>query len=104
MQYHITDDAKEHIIPLLKERFPWLLLGLGGEILVGLTFGLIFGIILGLFAKYWLGSDQIGFTVGVAMFINGTIAPIVALSVSELLFKERSDPALGAGPFTTVIQ
>lgn len=164
IQYHLTDDSHEKLSALIKERLPWLLLGLLGgllatvlvsrfesilssnislafflpvivymsdaigtqteniyvrnlskfkdnffiylfkEILVGLTFGLLFGVILGLFAKLWLGSDTIAQTVGVAMFINGALSPVVALTISEFLFKEHKDPALGAGPFTTVVQ
>src|SRR3989338_11122327 len=164
MQYHITDDAKEHIIPLLKERFPWLLLGLGGgilatiivskfenvlsanlslafffpvivymadaigtqteniyvrhlakfkdnflaylvkEVLIGLSFGIIFGLLLGFFAKFWVHSDQVALTVGISMLINGTLAPVMALIVPEIIFKEHKDPALGSGPFTTILQ
>lgn len=74
------------------------------ELAVGMVFGVIFGVLLGLFAKTWLGETQIAFTVALAMFINGIIAPINALLIPELLFKEHKDPALGAGPFTTILQ
>lgn len=74
------------------------------ELLIGLSFGLLFGLILGIFAKLWLNSNIIALTVGVSMFINGTIAPVVALIVPEMIFKKRQDPALGAGPFTTILQ
>lgn len=160
----LEDDSKTRLVTLVSERLPWLLLGLGGgiivtilvskfeailsdnislafflpvivymsdaigtqtenvyvrhlakfkdtfwtylikELLVGITFGLIFGILLGLFAKLWLQSTTLAMTVGLAMFINGTIAPVVALITPELLFKERKDPALGGGPFTTILQ
>ena len=162
--YHLTEDASERLINLIKDRFPWLILGLLGgilatllvsrfenilsknisisfflpvivymsdaigtqtetiyvrnlakfkdnffkylfkEMLVGLSFGLLFGILIAFFAQIWLGSTQVALTVGLAMFINAAIAPIVALLVPEILFKERIDPALGGGPFTTVIQ
>lgn len=74
------------------------------ELAVGLVFGAIFGILLGAFAKLWLGSLNVALTVAIAMLINGIIAPIIALVVPELLFKEHKDPALGAGPFTTILQ
>lgn len=74
------------------------------ELLTGMVFGLIFGILLGLFANIWLGLSQVAFAVAIAMFINGTLAPIIALVVPEVLFKEHEDPALGAGPFTTLLQ
>lgn len=164
MRYFLEDDAKEKLTLLIKDRFPYLALGLFGgiiatilvskfedtlsqnislafflpvivymadaigtqteniyvrnlakfkdnfwkylfkEILIGLTFGLVFGLILALFAKIWLGSDTIALTVGLAMFINGTVAPIIALIIPEIIVKEHQDPALGAGPFTTVVQ
>lgn len=162
--YHITDDAKEKVTSLIKERLPWLIVGLLGgvvvtilvskfegilsanislafflpvivymsdaigtqteniyvrnlskfrdnffqyfikELMIGIAFGIIFGTLLGLFAKFWLGSTTVAITVAIAMFINGIIAPMVALIVPELLFKEHEDPALGAGPFTTILQ
>lgn len=74
------------------------------EILIGLTFGAIFGLLLGLFAFFWLNQATVALTVGVAMLINGTIAPVMALIVPEIIFKEHKDPALGAGPFTTIVQ
>lgn len=74
------------------------------ELLVGIAFGLIFGALLGLFAKFWLGLTSVAITVAIAMFINGIIAPVIALIVPELLFKNHRDPALGAGPFTTILQ
>lgn len=162
--YHLTDDTKERVTLLIKDRLPWLILGLLGgiiatilvsrfenilsknislafflpvivymsdaigtqteniyvrnlakfkdnflkylvkEVAIGIAFGLIFGVLLGLFAKIWLGVTSVAITVGMAMFINGTIAPVVALIVPEILFKEHKDPALGAGPFTTIMQ
>lgn len=164
MRYELEDDTKEAFTHLIRERLPWLILGLSGgilltilvskfesilsqnielafflpvivymsdaigtqtenvyvrnlakfkdnffkylvkELLVGLSFGLIFGILLGVFAKIWLGSTNVAFTVTIAMMINGTLAPICALIVPEILFKEHKDPALGAGPFTTILQ
>lgn len=74
------------------------------ELMIGMAFGVIFGTLLGLFAKIWLGETQIAFTVALAMLINGIIAPINALLIPELLFKEHKDPALGGGPFTTILQ
>ncbi|TSC86870.1 MAG: hypothetical protein G01um10147_745 [Microgenomates group bacterium Gr01-1014_7] len=163
-RFRLEDDSKEKITLLIRERIPWLILGLCGgilatfivsrfenilsrnislafflpvivymsdaigtqtenvyvrnlakfkdnffkylfkEMLVGICFGLIFGLLLGLFVKIWLGSDYVALTVATAMFIDGSLAPVVALIVPELLFKEHTDPALGAGPFTTIIQ
>jgi len=74
------------------------------ETLLGLSLGLIFGLLTGLFAAYWLRSPAIGLTLGLAMLINLSIAPILATAIPELLYKEHTDPALGAGPLATIIQ
>ncbi len=74
------------------------------ETRLGLTLGLLFGAITGVFASLWLGSQAIGLAVGAAMFINMTIAPILATAIPMILYKEHSDPALGAGPLATILQ
>lgn len=74
------------------------------ESLVGLFLGILFGIAIGIFTNFWLHSSDTALAVGLAMFVNITIAPSVALIVPEILLKEHKDPAVGAGPFMTVIQ
>lgn len=74
------------------------------EVAMGIFFGTVFGLLLALFVKIWLGLDQVALTVGIAMFINSAIAPVMALIVPEIIFKEHKDPALGSGPFTTIVQ
>lgn len=74
------------------------------ELFVGISLGLIFGLIIGLFAYLWFGSYKTALIVTLAMFASMTIAPAVALFVPTILQKEHYDPALGAGPFTTVLQ
>ena len=74
------------------------------ELILGISLGLIFGVAIGIFANLWLGSPEIARTVGISMFATVTTAPIVALLVPALLQKEHTDPALGGGPFTTIIQ
>ena len=74
------------------------------EFFVGILLGIVFGAATGLISYLWIQSQEIALTVGFAMFANVAIAPIVALVVPEILFKERTDPALGGGPFTTIIQ
>lgn len=73
------------------------------EVFIGALLGLTLGIPMGIIASLWLGH-KIGLTVGLALFINITVAPLIAILIPEVLFKERNDPALGAGPITTVIQ
>ncbi len=74
------------------------------EALTGLLLGIFFGLLMSLFAYLWLGSLTVAATVGLAMLGNLIIAPVIALVIPEILFKERADPALGAGPFGTIIQ
>lgn len=86
---------------LARSRFwPYVLKETG----LGMALGLIFGLATGLFASTWLRSSRMGLTVGLAMFINVSIAPIVAVIIPAILQKERTDPALGAGPFATILQ
>lgn len=74
------------------------------ELIVGLFLGVILGILIGGVATVWMGDFKLGLVVGVAMFINVMLAPLMAMLIPEFLFKEHVDPAVGAGPFTTVIQ
>lgn len=74
------------------------------ETLAGLLMGSIFGSSLGLFALWWFNSTTVALTVGLAMFLTIATAPPTALLVSKFLQKEKTDPALGAGPFTTILQ
>lgn len=83
---------------------PRLLTYLLKESALGLTLGIVFGLVLGLFAYWWIGSTTVAVTVGLAMLLNSAIAPIIALLIPAIIFKERRDPAIGAGPFATVIQ
>lgn len=77
---------------------------LAKEFLLGLFLGGLFGCLIGLFAFFMFQSLDVAFTVGLAMFVTMATAPIVALSVPTIIKKEHKDPALGAGPFVTVIQ
>lgn len=77
---------------------------LAKELLVGGYLGVILGLATSTVAYLWLRSMETALTVGLAMFVNVTIAPVVAIIIPEILFKEHADPALGAGPLTTVVQ
>ncbi len=74
------------------------------ESLVGLGLGIISGVTLGLLSAYWLSSPAIGLTIGLTMAINLTIAPSLAILIPNLLYRRHTDPALGSGPLSTVIQ
>ena len=74
------------------------------ESIVGLGLGLMSGVFLGIFAAYWLGSLAIGLTIGLTMLVNLTLAPVLAVFIPSILYKEHADPALGSGPVATIIQ
>ncbi len=74
------------------------------EFFTGIALGSIFGSILGVIAFLFFNSYATGFTVGLAMAAGIGTAPIVALIVPNILQKIQTDPALGGGPFTTILQ
>lgn len=74
------------------------------ELSLGLNMGLVLGLLIGLIVHLWLGSLKLTLIVGLTMTINVTLAPAIAITVSEILYQKHTDPALGAGPFATVIQ
>lgn len=74
------------------------------ETMLGIVLGIFFGLILATVSYMWLQSLDTSITVGLAVLTSVITAPIVALCVSGLLHKEGKDPAVGAGPFMTIIQ
>lgn len=74
------------------------------ELFVGLILGIVLGVAVFATSWLWLKNWQLSLTVGGAMFANITLSPLIALVISALLEKLHDDPALGAGPFATVIQ
>jgi len=88
----------------LSRHRPKLFHYLAKELSLGVILGLVFGGLLGIFAKIWFGDAQLAIIVGLAMFINSILATIIGLIVPLVLYKEKTDPAVGAGPVTTLIQ
>ncbi len=74
------------------------------EFILGNVMGALFGLCTGLFAYMWFNSLETALSVGYAMFVTMGIAPIVALIIPTILWREHEDPAVGSGPFVTVIQ
>ncbi len=74
------------------------------ETLLGIIFGLISSIASALIVLFWLGSQKVALTIALAMFGAVSVAPVVALLVTEVLQLEHRDPAVGSGPIATVIQ
>ncbi|MBA3724193.1 MAG: magnesium transporter [Candidatus Levybacteria bacterium] len=74
------------------------------EMLLGIVIGSLFGCIMALVSYIWFGSLESSMTVGLSMLITIATAPIIALIVPTIIRREHKDPAVGSGPFTTVIQ
>lgn len=74
------------------------------ESAIGTGLGILSGFLLGSFAMYWLGSFNIGFTIGLTMLINLTLAPVLAVFIPHILYRQHADPALGSGPVATIVQ
>lgn len=77
---------------------------LAKELIIGCFMGVILGLLVGTMTLLWLEIKTVALIVGLAMAMNIMIAPLVATTVAAILSKKGADPALGAGPFTTVIQ
>ncbi len=75
------------------------------EFAVDIMLGLLLGTIIAVFGLFWgKGGGIIAVVVGMAMAINVVIAGAVAILISWVLKATKRDPALGAGPFATVVQ
>lgn len=74
------------------------------EIALGLFIGGLFGAIMGVLSYFWFADIQSALTVGLSMFITITIAPVFALIVATIFKRQRTDPAVTAAPFYTVVQ
>jgi magnesium transporter len=74
------------------------------EVLLGTFMGLVFGTLLGFFAYNMFRSFELALSVGSAMAVTMSIAPLLSLTVPTILKKEHKDPAVGTGPFVTIIQ
>lgn len=88
----------------LEKRRPNFHIYLFKEFILGNVLGAFFGVCVGIFSYFWFHSLDIALIVGYAMFATMGIAPIVGLVVPYVLWKEHKDPAVGTGPFATVIQ
>ncbi|MEK7131185.1 MAG: magnesium transporter [Patescibacteria group bacterium] len=74
------------------------------ETALGIFIGLIFSLITAPIVMFWFKSTELTLAVSLAVFGAIATAPLIALTVTELLQLEHTDPAVGAGPIATVIQ
>lgn len=73
------------------------------EIFIGFFLALFLGGILGLFAKFWWGSERLGLILFLAMFFGIIISVSIGVFIPWILKKTKQDPAVGSGPFATII-
>ena len=74
------------------------------EVSIGLVMGIFMGLMMYAYAAFAFDDLSVAAIVGLAMIINATIAVLIATHVPLLLRKFGVDPAVGAGPFTTIVQ
>jgi magnesium transporter len=74
------------------------------EIMVGLSMGIVLGILSLLSVSLVWGNINLALIIAVSMFATISSAVIIAVFIPWLLFKMKTDPAYGSGPFATAIQ
>jgi magnesium transporter len=74
------------------------------EFALGIFLGAVFGTITGSVAYIVFESANLALSIGLSMAVTMAIAPIVALIVPTVLKRVHKDPAIGTGPFVTVVQ
>ncbi len=74
------------------------------ELLVGIVLGTMIGILGGVGAAVIAASPQIGFVVGLSLFVSSTVATVLASLIPIGFIFLDVDPALGSGPLATALQ
>lgn len=74
------------------------------EILVGATIGALIGGVSFVVIALWFGDIKVAAAVGFSMFVTIVSAVVVATLIPWMFWRLKRDPALGSGPFATIIQ
>ncbi len=74
------------------------------QLLVSFFIGIACWAVIGAISLIAWQDSLLGIVVGFAVFCSIIVATIFALGIPFLLVKFRKDPAIGSGPFTTIIQ
>jgi magnesium transporter len=74
------------------------------EIKISLVIALILGLLLALISFLWFGLLNIGIILGFSLFFTVICACLIAVLVPWLLQSLKKDPAIGSGPFATIIR
>ncbi len=75
------------------------------EIKAGFLMALILGGLLSLISVFWFSSSYfIGVVLGVSLFLTTLMAVLIGIFIPWLLGKLKKDPAIGTGPFATLVR
>lgn len=74
------------------------------EIKISLVIALILGFLLASISFLWFGLFRIGMVLGISLFLTVICAGIIAVLIPWILQKMKKDPAIGSGPFATIVR
>jgi len=74
------------------------------EFVIDLGIGIIASVFALLFTFAWLQSSGTAIIISIAVLLNMILAGQISVVISWWLIHKHKDPALGAGPFTTLVQ
>jgi len=75
------------------------------EIRVSFLMALVLGILLSLLSIFWLSAPYfIGLILGISLFFTVLSAILIGIFIPFLLQKLKKDPAIGSGPFGTIVR
>ncbi|KPJ55073.1 hypothetical protein AMJ47_02195 [Parcubacteria bacterium DG_72] len=75
------------------------------EINVGFLIAAILGFLLALVSIFWFGSSAfLGFIMAISLFLTILTAVLIGVCIPFVLQKFKKDPAIGTGPFATILR
>ena len=74
------------------------------EIKISFVIALILGILLALISFFWFGLFSLGLALGISLFLTVICAGIIAVLIPWILQNLKKDPAIGSGPFATIVR
>lgn len=74
------------------------------EVKISLLIALILGILLTLISFLWSGLLSVGVILGASLFLTVICAGLIAILIPWLLQALKKDPAIGSGPFATIVR
>lgn len=73
------------------------------QIFIGLILGLILSVLVFFIISIFWKQPYIGFVIAFSMFITLILSSVTSLFITLIIKKLKFDPALGSGPFATII-